>query len=210
LGPARLVGVYWRRARRYSRLVNPALNDWFVQEVLPYEKALARYLSRAWPNRSEVDDLLQEVYVRVYEAAEKAKPLAVKPFLFATARHLITDRLRRGRVVSIEAVGDSDSLNVFIDEITPERSLNARQELKLLARVFDDMSPRCREVVWLRRVDELTQKEVAERLGISHRTVETYLERAAQLLADALFMRNAHRVKKRLKQAADEELGHGK
>jgi RNA polymerase sigma-70 factor (ECF subfamily) len=189
--------------------MNDALNEWFVREVLPYEKALYRYLARVWRNRSELDDLVQDVYVRVYEASEKARPLAVKPFLFATARHLVSDRLRRARIVSIEAVGDSDVLNVYMDEITPERSLNARQELKALARVFDQMSPRCREVIWLRRVDELSQKEVAQRLGISHRTVETYLARGAQLIADSLFTRNALRKKNRPKHSADKEPGHG-
>lgn len=189
--------------------MNDALNDWFVREVLPHERALARYFARVWRNRSDIDELLQDVYVRVYEAAKKSRPTSVKPFLFATARHLITDRARRGRIVSIESVGDSDVLHVYLDEFTPERSLNARQELKLLARVFDQMSPRCREVIWLRRVDELSQKEVAEQLGISHRTVETYLTRGMQMIADALFTRNALRAGGRRKRSNDTESEHG-
>jgi len=48
-------------------------------------------------------------------------------------------------------------------------------------------------VLWLRRVDELSQKEVAAKLGISHRTAETYLARAVQVLADALYLRKRQR-----------------
>ncbi len=184
-----------------------ALNDWFVREVLPHESALIRYLRRAWRNRSEVDDLLQETYVRVYEAADKARPLAVKPFLFTTARHLMTDRARRRRIVSIEAVGDFETLNVIVDEVTPERRLSARQELKWLARAFGRLSPRCREVVWLCRVDELSYKEVARRLSISDRTVETYLVRGRQMLADALYARSAARS--RCNREVEAELEHG-
>lgn len=195
--------------RGYSRAVNEVLNEWFVREVLPHEKGLIRYLCRVWRNRSEVDDLLQEVYVRVYEAAGKARPVAVKSFLFTTARHLIADRARRGRVVSIEAVGDSQVLNVSPDELTPERRVGARQELKLLAGAFARLSPRCREVVWLRRVDELSQKEVARRLGISDRTVETYLMRGMQLVADVLYSRRARRVSPRRSAGVEPELDHG-
>src|SRR5690606_41131342 len=60
------------------------------------------------------------------------------------SRNLVTDRLRRGRVVSIEPVGDPGSLNVLIDEVTPERRLDAHQVLRRLAAAFDRLPPRCR------------------------------------------------------------------
>src|SRR5262245_51148497 len=103
---------------------------------------LVRYLMRVWPNRNEVHDLRQDIYVRVYEAAKKLRPTSAKAFLFSTARHLLADRARRGRVVAIETVGDWDELNVLVDEVTPERELSARQELKLLARAFRRLPPK--------------------------------------------------------------------
>ena len=71
-------------------------DDWFAREVLVHERALVGYLQRCWPHRDELHDLRQEVYVRVYEAAGKALPSQPRAFLFATARHLLTDRIRRG------------------------------------------------------------------------------------------------------------------
>jgi RNA polymerase sigma-70 factor (ECF subfamily) len=175
------------------KTVDKALNLWFAREVLAHEAVLVRYLLRLWPNRDEVHDLRQEVYIRVYESAQKLRPTAAKAFLFSTARHLLVDRARRGRVVSIESVGDLSDLNVLIDEVTPERHMDARQELKLLARAFRRLPPKGREVVWLRRVDELSQKEVAARLNISEKTVETHLRRGMQVMADALYSRGATR-----------------
>src|SRR5262249_24423326 len=70
-----------------------------------------------------------------------------------------------------------------VDEISPERRAVAGQELARLARAFDRLSDRCREVVWLRRVRELSQKEVAARLGLSEKTVEKHLRTGARLLA---------------------------
>jgi RNA polymerase sigma factor (sigma-70 family) len=175
----------------YCELVDKALNLWFAQEILSHEAALVRYLTRMWPNREEIHDLRQEVYMRVYEAAKKARPHSPKSFLFTTARHLMADRVRRGRVVSFEAIGDLDVLNVTVEEDSPERRLHAGQELMQLARAFSVLPPKCREVVWLRRVDELSQKEVASRLKISEKTVESHMVKGTRLLADALFGRKA-------------------
>jgi RNA polymerase sigma-70 factor (ECF subfamily) len=171
--------------------VDKALNLWFAREVLVHEALLVRYLMRLWRRREEVHDLRQEIYVRVYEAAKKQRPISAKAFLFSTARHLLADRARRSRVVSIDSVGDVNELNVLIEEVTPERQLDAAQELRLLARAFRRLPPQGQEVMWLRRVDELSQKEVAQRLKISERTVETHLRRAMQAVAHALHSRRA-------------------
>jgi RNA polymerase sigma factor (sigma-70 family) len=167
--------------------VDDTLDTWFEREILAHEAALVRYLTRKWPHRDDISDLRQEIYVRVYEAAIKLRPRSPKSFLFTTARHLMTDRVRRGRVISIDTLGDLDALNVMVDEISPEQWTHARQELRLLAQAFDQLPPKCREVVWMRRVDELSQKEVAAHLGISQKTVEKHIMKGMGLLADALF-----------------------
>jgi len=163
--------------------MNATLDAWFAQEILVHEQALAYYLRRCWPHRDELHDLRQEVYVRVYESAGKALPTAPKSFLFTTARNLMADRLRRTRVVSIESVGDFEPLNVLIDEVTPERWSSGRQTLKRMADAFDRLPDRCREVVWLRRVEELSQKEVAMQLGITEKTVEKQVAKGMRLIA---------------------------
>ncbi len=68
-----------------------SLDTWFKREILAHEAALVRYLMRNRPKHHEVVDLRQDIYVRVYEAAAKARPAAPKSFLFTTARHLMTD-----------------------------------------------------------------------------------------------------------------------
>lgn len=171
----------------YGSGMRTPLDDWFVREILAHEEALMRYLRRCWPARDEWPDLRQEVYVRVYEAAARALPASPKSFVFATARNLIADRRRRERVVSIETMGDPDLLNVLVDEVSPERWCGGRQALKRLAEALDRLPDRCREVVWLRRVDELSQKDVALRLGISEKTVEKHIAKGMHLLAASLF-----------------------
>ncbi len=163
--------------------MDDSLDSWFKREILIHEEALQRYLLRVWPRRQEVSDLRQETYARVYEAAAATRPGAARSFLFTTARHLMTDRIRRERVVSIEAVGDIDVLNVLVDEVSPEQRAMARQDLKRLAQAFDRLPPRCREVVWMRRVQDMAQKEIARRLGIGEKTVEKQISKGSRLLA---------------------------
>ena len=97
------------------------LDRWFVHEVLVHEEALMRFLQRHWPHRDELPDLRQELYTRIYEAGAKSRPTQPRAFLFASARHLMTDRLRRGKVVSIEPMGDFEPSLVLVDEVSPER-----------------------------------------------------------------------------------------
>lgn len=160
------------------------LDTWFVREVVAHEAALMRFLHRNWRDHDEVADLRQEIYVRVYESAAHKFPDSPKSFLFATARNLLTDRVRRQRIVSITAVGDLEQLHVLKDELEPDRWFSGREALARLARALDRLPDRCREVVWLRRVEDLPQKEIARRLGISEKTVEKHIAKGSRLMAE--------------------------
>ena len=62
--------------------------EWFVREVLPLEAILMHFLRHNWRDQSDIEDLRQEVYVRVCEAAQKQLPEQAKPFVLMTARNL--------------------------------------------------------------------------------------------------------------------------
>lgn len=165
-------------------MVSP--EEWFDSEILPHEAALMRYLNRIWPQRDEIPDLRQEIYIRVFAAATPVPPYAPKAFLFATARNLVIKRLRRNKVIFIGASGELDALNVLVDEASPEQDLADLQELTRLAWAFDRLPDRCRSVMWMRKVQLLPQKEVAHRLGIQEKAVEKQVARGMRLLATAL------------------------
>jgi RNA polymerase sigma factor (sigma-70 family) len=167
--------------------MDDSLDGWFKREILVHEAALVRFLSRSWSVQHEVPDLRQDVYMLVYEAAAKSRPHAPKSLLFTTARNLMIDRIRRKRIVSIDAVGNLEALNVLVDNESPERRTSAYEDLRQLAKAFDQLPPKCRETVWLRRVDDLPQKAVAVRLGVTEKTVEKHVMKGMRLLAAALY-----------------------
>jgi RNA polymerase sigma-70 factor (ECF subfamily) len=162
------------------------VDEWFMQDVLPLEPALTRFLRRNWRQPAEIADLRQETYARAYEAALRERPKLVKPFLFQIARNLMIDRLRRQSVVSLETMADFDWANVTDDGPSLESHVAARQQLRLLQEALDDLPPRCRQIVVMRKIDGLPQKEVARRMGIAVETVENQVAKGVRLLAQAL------------------------
>jgi len=167
--------------------MDSAVETWFQREILPHEAALVRFLSRKWVQPSEVQDIRHDIYIRVLVAAERKLPDSPKAFLFDIARKLLVDRVRRERIVAFDLLADVDSLNVLIDELSPERRAAGREQMHRLSTLFRRLPLRCRQVVWMRRIEDLPQKEIARRLGIAEATVEKHLMRGIGLLADALY-----------------------
>jgi RNA polymerase sigma-70 factor (ECF subfamily) len=96
------------------------------------------------------------------------------------------DRVRQMNVVSFEAVADFDKLNVIDDMPSPERSASAREELRKLQKALDALPPRCRQIVVWRKIEGMSQREVARRLGVTEEVVESQVVRAIRLLADSI------------------------
>jgi RNA polymerase sigma factor (sigma-70 family) len=160
------------------------LKAWFMREIFPLEAPLTRFLHRNWRNSCDIADLRQDVYARVYDGARNSLPLSPKAFLFTTARNHLINCARRRRIVSIEPVADLDALNVLVDEMTADRHIVARDELRLLQAGLNVLPPRCREVVMLRKIEGLSQREVAERMGVTVATVERQMVHGMRALVD--------------------------
>lgn len=165
------------------------LDLWFAEQVLPLEGQLTAYLRRVWPDASEIIDLRQEVYVRVYEAAAANRPPVARFFVFTVARNLLTDRLRRSRVVHIDLMGDLASLDVLSDEVPADRVLSGRQELLQLEAALAELPERCRETFVLRKIEECSQRDTAKKMGVSEATVEKQMVKAMRLLANRFWNR---------------------
>lgn len=167
---------------------NGDTDRWFVDEVLPLEGALTRFLARKMQRGDELVDLRQEVYARLYEAARGgAKPLNLQAFVLTVARNMLIDRARRQRVVGIEYVADIEA--VVIDDFmpAPDREVHARLELGRVHAAIETLPVRCREALVMRRIEDIPQKQVAKKMGIAENTVEQHLRKGVRLLADRLF-----------------------
>lgn len=168
-----------------------AVERWFVDEVLPLEPALTRLLRRCWRRADDIPDLRQEIYVNVFESASRdGIPEFTQAWLFRCARNLLINKARRAQVVPFELIADVDELaDPPSDHRTPERLAAASREIELLDAAFEALPPRCRQVMTLRMVDGLSQKEIAARLGIVEGTVERQVTLGIRALAEDLSAR---------------------
>jgi RNA polymerase sigma factor (sigma-70 family) len=159
---------------------------WLGRHVLPHEPALRAWLRRRRLEGLEVDDVIQETYTRLIAAESIAHIRDAKSYAFQTAGSVVVDHLRRLKVVSITSVSDLDHLELPSEEPSPERQVIDREELHRLAQLIASLPGRVRDVFTLRRVYGLSQREVAERLGIAESTVEKHMARGFLLMLDPL------------------------
>ena len=155
--------------------MNPENSDatrWFTDEVQVHESALRAWLRGAFPVLADPDDLVQESLTRVWRIRQKGEVRSPKALLFTTARHLALDELRRRKIVPMEPIAEIDDSFVLDGGPTAADSAAHQQELELLTQAIQSLPPRCRQVLTLRKLYGLSQKEIAAQLGISEHTVE--------------------------------------
>ncbi len=162
--------------------IDPAPHDqtrWLTDEVLPHEAALKAYLRNQFPLVRDVDDIVQESYLRLLETRRHHEIVSPRAYLFTTARNIALSILRRPRIFSDEPVTDLAERNVV--EMAPDATevLSQRQEVTLLMDAIDALPSRCREIFILRKLQGLPQKEIARRLGLSEQTVQVQIARGA-------------------------------
>jgi len=173
--------------RSDARMSTPELRAWFVREVVPLEPILMQYLQHNWRNRSDIVDLRQEVYMRVFEAAKVQIPERTRNFVLTTARNLLINRVLHEQIVPIEAVADVEALEIAKDAPDPERNAIARDELRRLQVALDRLPSRCREAIVLRKIENLSIHEIAQRMGVNAKTVEWHLTNGVRALTEALY-----------------------
>jgi RNA polymerase sigma factor (sigma-70 family) len=151
------------------------LARWFAEEVLPYDAKLRGYLRHRFPTISDIDDIVQETYARVFRERAAGKMFEARSYLFPVARNLAIDIFRSSRTVAIGGSGEMARLGTFAEGPDAAESASHDQELELLREAIRALPARCREVFSLRRFGGLTHREIAEKLGISENTVDAQL-----------------------------------
>lgn len=157
---------------------------WFARDVQPHEPSLRAWLRGKFPFLPDIDDIVQESYLRLIRARESGKVGYAKAYLFTTARNFALDLFRRREVVTIMPVADVAALPVLEEAPDVATALNRQQELDLLAEAVRELPDRCRQVMTLRLLYGLSQKEIAAELRISEHTVKAQLAKGMRRCAD--------------------------
>lgn len=163
-----------------------------------FRAPLMAYFMRKLGNRSEAEDLTQEVFARLLGSASFARTDESQPrdeaqaYVFRVASNLLHDKARTARrwkmhtLAGEDQVAIADTAGSFVEDRSPERVLIGRERLAEVAAGLDEIDDRARSIFLLFRVDGLKQKEIARLCGVSVSTVEKSVISTLVHLARAL------------------------
>jgi RNA polymerase sigma factor (sigma-70 family) len=182
---------------------DPARYRWIAAHILPCEAELRGWLRRRLGalSANDVDDLVQEAFACIW-AADFATIRNGRAYLYATVRHLLAQYARRSRIVQIELLGEIDSLSLISEEPGPDRQVGARQELDRLRAIVAGLPVQCRRAFELCKFEGLPHRDIAQRMGLSEKTIENHLTRALARIGEALAASNMPRGASMLESAA--------
>jgi RNA polymerase sigma factor (sigma-70 family) len=160
---------------------------WLSRNILPYEPAVRKWLESR--NRLDrlgltADDIVQECYARLAKLESVDHIRKSREYFFRTAHSIVLQEVRRSRVVSIDAIESIDAQDVTCQLPTPDHLMEIRQEMSLLSSAISSMPKKCQAVFVLRKIEGYSQREIAEKLGISENTVESHLAKGIKKLME--------------------------
>jgi RNA polymerase sigma-70 factor, ECF subfamily len=176
-------------------------NDRFSRLFRDSSGALKRYVQRLVRSRDTADEIVQEAFLRTYEHADDDKPPT--PLLYSIAHNLAMDHHRQERRAQTETPGEIGSASVLVTEresTSLECWLLAEEQSSLLKRAVERLPPQCRAAFTLRVFHCCSYQEIAEKLGISQKTVEGHISRG---------MRETYRYLRQRYELKDVSTHHG-
>lgn len=145
---------------------------WFAEKLQPHESMLRAWLAGRFTTYLDLDDVVQESYLRVLQAHRRGVVDSPKAFLFATARNVVLMQIRHRRVARTDSLAEMDAVGIMDDGTDIPSALARSQELELLTTAIQSLPSRCRQIITLRKIYGISQKEVAAQLGLAEHTIE--------------------------------------
>lgn len=162
------------------------IDRWFVDEVLPYERAYLDYARRTMRNDDEAGDVVQEVYAKLFTLDGWAAIMNPPGYVMRMIHNQAIERIRRARVVTMQPLPAMAGLEVADDMPDSFRIVAGQRQMQRVEQAISDLPERCRIALVRRRFAEEAPRDIASDLGISISTFEKRLARAVELLTRAL------------------------
>jgi RNA polymerase sigma-70 factor (ECF subfamily) len=160
-----------------------------AEEASAFRKPLTMYFASRLADKSEVEDLVQEVFARIVARSSPEPVGHIGGYVFQTAASVLADRSRRRAVRHADAhiVFDADQHDQLDTDAV--RAIEARQDLRQVTAALLQLPERTRSIFILHRLEGRRYREIGEQLGISVSAVEKHMARAVHHLSTCLGVR---------------------
>src|SRR5258708_1762969 len=151
-----------------------------------YRVPLIRYFGKRIREAYDVDDLVQEVFIRLVRQAAIESVQQIDSYVFQTAANVIRDRARRHAARHHREHDELSESDLPTNELSPERVLLGTEQLERAIAALEELSESTRQVFVLRRYEGMRYEEIAAHLGMSVSGVRFHMEKAKAHLARRL------------------------
>ncbi|MBO6826658.1 MAG: RNA polymerase sigma factor [Sneathiella sp.] len=159
-------------------MYNSSLNKSWIDIYLNNKSQIELFFRQRIDNPEDCKDLEQELYIRIHKLDPDKQVEDRRAYLFRIAHNLINDLLRWRQRSHYQNTENDALQEVRDDTYRVDDQVSDRQRLALLREAIDHLSPKSKEVFLLRKVEDIPNREIAERLGISQNMVEKHLRKA--------------------------------
>ncbi len=154
-----------------------------LRTFLTCRDSLARYILKMSVKQEDVDDILQEAFLRVYNENKKKEIRSPKDYLFIVSRNLIYKGLRHQ---SKEIATDIEDDLLGHDNKQTDVELHNQQKFKAFNDALTTLPEKTRRAILLRKYYGLSHKEISQKLGVSVSSVEKYISKGIKQCGDIL------------------------
>jgi RNA polymerase sigma-70 factor (ECF subfamily) len=161
-----------------SASLRPA--EWLTDLDRQYRSSLLAFFRRRSTNPAEAEDMVQEVFARLY-ATPGIERQTASAYIFRAAANLLHDRARREGVRAAYR-RDLEADDTLVESRDPERVLAGQQMLAKIRGALDGLPERTRVIFVLYRIEGMSRKDIAVSFGLSVSAVEKHIAKAMRTL----------------------------
>lgn len=167
------------------RLLRDGDHKAFEELFNRYHEKLYYFAIRYFRNQDDAEELVQDVFVKLWENRESLKEqLSFSGYLFTIGRNTIFNRFRK----RVNENAYREYLATYFDSYTTRTEDNLIYEdlKKLVDSVVEELPPQRQLVYKMSRDKGMSYREIAEELGLSERTVEAHIRLALQSISGVI------------------------